>query len=120
MAPHLLALVSGPDDCRWSPRATFIACTSGNPGATSAGVTFGNLSASRVVVIRLRDGATQSVTDSLSANQSPAWSPDERWFYYVSSVDGPRDIYAVRVGNDGAPAGRPRRLTTGLGAWTIS
>ena len=119
-AARALARVQGPADCRWSPRATFIACSSGNPGATSAGVTFGNLSASRILSIRVADGTTHTVSDTLTANQSPAWSPDERWVYYVSNSDGPRDIYAVRLASDGASRGRPHRLTTGLGAQTIA
>ncbi|HET7042792.1 MAG TPA: hypothetical protein VFI13_12265, partial [Gemmatimonadales bacterium] len=76
--------------------------------------------ASRIVVIRLADGAVRTVSDSLSSNQGAAWSPDERWVYYVSAVDGPRDIYAIGIGADGAARGRPHRLTTGLGAQTIS
>jgi serine/threonine-protein kinase len=119
-APHALAPASGPTDCRWSPRATFVACSSGNPGATSAGTTFGNLSSSRIIVVRVGDGTTHIVSDTLTSNQSPAWSPDERWVYYVSNSDGPRDIYAVRLASDGMAQGRPHRLTTGLGAQTIA
>jgi serine/threonine-protein kinase len=119
-APTILARLSGPDECRWSPRATFVACTLGNPGATTAGVTFGNISSSRIVVIRVADGTTHIVSDTLTSNSSPAWSSDERWVYYVSTVNGARDVYAIRLATDGGALGRPRRLTTGLGAQTIS
>ena len=119
-APHLLARVSGPADCRWSPTGDLIACASGNPGTTSAGTTYGNLSASRIVVIRVDDGAVTSVTDSLSQNQAPAWAADGRWLYFVSSVDGPFDIYAVHLSPRGTADGTPTRLSTGLGAQAIS
>ena len=59
------------------------------------------------------------LTDSLSLNLSPVWSPDGRWVYYVSNRYGPRDVLAQEV-----PGGRPKgpalRLTTGLNAHTIS
>ncbi|MBW8772182.1 MAG: PD40 domain-containing protein, partial [Gemmatimonadetes bacterium] len=86
----------------------------------TAGVTYANLSASRVVVIRVTDGTVTTVTDSLSQNQSPAWAADGRWLYFVSSVDGPFDIYALRLTRRGTPDGTPQRLTTGLGAQAIS
>jgi Tol biopolymer transport system component len=60
------------------------------------------------------------VSDSLSFNQSPVWSPDGRWLYFISNRHGPRDIYAQRVSGVGQPSGDPVRLTTGLGAHTIS
>ena len=40
--------------------------------------------------------------------------------YFVSSRLGPRDVYAIRISNDGHAAGPPVRLTTGLGARSIS
>ena len=84
------------------------------------GFYFGNQSPSRIVVIRVRDGATTTVTDSTSINQSPVWSHDGTWLYFVSSQLGPRDIYAVRIAPEGRADGAPIRLTTGLGAHCIS
>ena len=118
--PRLLARVSGPADCHWSPAGDLIACASGNPGSTAAGLTYGNQAASRIVVIRVDDGAVTSVSDSLSQNQAPAWGADGRWLYFVSSADGPFDIYALPLSRRGAPDGRTVRLTTGLGAQAIS
>jgi Tol biopolymer transport system component len=60
------------------------------------------------------------VTDSASLHQSPAWSPDGRTLYYVSNEQGTRDVYALAM-NNGASAGRtPQRLTTGLGAHSVT
>jgi Tol biopolymer transport system component len=117
---RLVATVHDPALCHWSPDARRIACASGNAFYLTPGVVFANLSPSRIVVVRVESGAVATVTDSSSLNQSPAWSPDGRWLYFVSDRDGPRDIFAVRVGSDGRAAGAPVRLTTGLGAQSFS
>ena len=117
---RLLATIPKPALCRWSPDAKLIACASGNAFYLEPGIVFSNLSPSRIVVVRVRDGAAVTVTDSASVNQSPVWSHDGRWLCFVSDRDGPRDIFAVRVGSDGRAAGAPVRLTTGLGAQSIS
>ena len=117
---RLVAAIHDPALCRWSPDGRLVACASGNSFYLTPGTVFTNLSPSRIVVVRLRDGAVETVTDSTSLNQSPAWSPDGRWLYFVSDRDGPKDIFAVRVGSDGRAAGAPVRLTTGLGAQSIS
>ena len=89
-----------------------------------SGILFGNVSPSRIVSVRVGDGRVVPVTDSLSVNQSPVWSPDGRWLYYVSNRFGPRDIFAQamsrrRAPRPGAPADdrtqRPHHLA--LGRW---
>ncbi len=62
---------------------------------------------------RARDSAgvrwtARPLTDSLSLNQSPAWSPDGRWLYYVSNRFGPRDVFAQEC-----PAGHPAARRSG-------
>jgi serine/threonine-protein kinase len=93
---------------------------SGNAIALTIGNAFGNISPSRIVVCRASDGSLIQVSDSLSLNQAPVWSPDGRWLYFISNRHGPRDIYAQRLSGSGQPSGDPVRLTTGLGAHTIS
>jgi serine/threonine-protein kinase len=115
-----LARIADASLCQWSPSGELIACVSNNSLYSRVGLYFGNLSPSRVVVAHVRDGAATTVTDSISTNQSPVWSPDGKWLYFVSSRLGPRDIYAVRISRDGRADGVPRRLTTGLGAHCIS
>jgi Tol biopolymer transport system component len=106
--------------CTWSPSGTLIACGSGNAVAQMVGNGFGNISPSGIVVCRVSDGTLIRVSDSLSLNQSPVWSPDGRWLYFISNRHGARDIYAQRLSGAGQPDGEPVRLTTGLGAHTIS
>jgi Tol biopolymer transport system component len=115
-----LARIADASLCQWSPNGDLIACVSNNSLYSRVGFYFGNLSPSRVVVARVRDGATNAVTDSLSTNQSPVWSHDGKWLYFVSSRLGPRDIYAVPISRAGQTDGAPLRLTTGLGAHCIS
>jgi eukaryotic-like serine/threonine-protein kinase len=115
-----VARISEPSSCTWSPDGTLIACASGNARYLILGDEFGNLSPNRIVVCRVRDGAISTVTDSISLNVSPVWSPDGRWLYYVSNRLGPRDLYALRISSNGQASGRPVRLSTGLGAQSIS
>ena len=106
--------------CRWSPRDDLLACASGNSYYSRVGSFFGNLSPSRIVLTRVSDGSSVTITDSTSINQSPAWSSDGKWLYYISSRLGPRDIFVTRVSGDGHADGDPIRLTTGLGAQSIA
>jgi Tol biopolymer transport system component len=117
---HAIARMPEPTLCSWSPHGTFIACSIGNALYSIPGVVFGNRAPSRVVLCRVRDGALTTVTDSLSLNTSPTWSPDERWLYFLSDRDGSRDVYGTRVTSDGHADGAAVRLTTGLGAHTIA
>jgi Tol biopolymer transport system component len=118
--PHPLARVAEASLCQWSPGGELIACASGNSEYSRIGYFLGNLAPSRIVVIRVRDGASTIVTDSSSVNQSPIWSRDGKWLYFVSSQLGPQDLYAVRIAADGSANGFPIRLTTGLGAHSVS
>ena len=115
-----LAHFAEPSLCTWSPDGELIACASGNSRYLTVGPQFGNLSPTRIVVCRVKDGALNGVTDSTSINESPVWSPDGRWLYYVSNRRGRGDIYAQRIAGGGHASGQPVRLTTGLGAQSIS
>ena len=106
--------------CQWSPNGELIACASENSYYSRLGFFFGNLSPSRVLVTRVRDGELSVVSDSISINQCPVWSHDGRWLYFVSSRMGPRDIYAVRISHEGRADGNPERLTIGLNPHSIS
>ncbi|HEX9754248.1 MAG TPA: protein kinase [Gemmatimonadales bacterium] len=115
-----LASLLEPSLCTWSPTGKLIACASGNGWYAATGQNFGNLSPSRIQVIRVSDGALTTVSDSTALNHSPVWSPDSRWLYFVSNRHGPRDVYAQRLSSGGQATGAPVRLTAGLGAQSIS
>ncbi len=115
-----LAVMLQPIFCAWSPDGRFIACATGNGLYDQTGANFSNLSPGRITLCRVSDGHLTTVSDSLSLNTSPVWSPDGRWLSFVSNRDGPRDIYTVAIGHDGTAAGEPVRLSAGLGAHSIS
>jgi Tol biopolymer transport system component len=106
--------------CAWSPTRDQLACAAGNRDYVLLGQNFGNLSPSTIVVIAVATGRAVSVTDSLGVSLSPQWSLDGSRLFFVSNRDGPRDVYAVSVDADGHARGEPARVTTGLGAHSIS
>jgi eukaryotic-like serine/threonine-protein kinase len=114
-----VARVFEPNGCSWSPDGEFVACSSGNAISLTIGTLFGNVSPSKIVTVGVRDGHVVPITDSLSLNQSPVWSPDGSRLYYVSNRYGPRDIFSQEVVG-GKQRGAAQRITTGLNAHTIS
>jgi serine/threonine-protein kinase len=101
----------------WLTRADggAIAYVVGNPNQVSD---WGSVAPSAIWVAP-RGGLPVRVTDSTSLNVSPAWLPDGT-LLFVSNRDGARDIYAVRLDRSGHPRGSSVRLTTGLGAYSVS
>ena len=104
----------------WSPDGRGIAVTSGNAKFIFGGVHFANVGTSSLWVIPIDGGPPVPVTDAANLNLSPQWTPDGRALLFVSDRGGSRDIYRIPVARSGAPAGGPERVTTGLGAQTIT
>ena len=92
-----------------------VAYVVGNPRSV---LDWGNIAPSEIWVAPV-GGSPTLVTDSTSLNMSPVWLPDGT-LLFVSNRDGARDLYAVRLDRSGAPRHQPVRLTTGLGAYTLS
>jgi Tol biopolymer transport system component len=92
-----------------------VAYVVGNPRSVAD---WGNSAPSEIWVV-VAGGKPVLVSDSTSFNMSPAWLPDGT-LLFVSNREGARDIYAARLDRSGVPRGQPVRLTTGLGAYTIS
>jgi serine/threonine-protein kinase len=106
--------------CTWSPDGKWIACVAGNSESVSPGTGFGNLAPSSVVLYPAGGGMPTTLLGAQVFNQSPVWSPDGKRLLLVSSRDGPRDIYVLSLSSSGRPTGEPARLTTGLGAISMS
>jgi len=106
--------------CVWSPNGKWIACVSGNGLSVFPGTSFGNLAPSAILLFPASGGAPIRVVEAQRFNESPVWTRDSRRLLFLSSRDGPRDVYAVSLSSAGRPRGVPERLTTGLGAISIS
>ncbi|MGE5926651.1 MAG: protein kinase domain-containing protein [Gemmatimonadota bacterium] len=102
--------------CSWSPNGTALACASGNLQYALANQQFGNLSPSQLLLVGVADGSVDTLTDRSASNQSPVWLDDDR-LLFISNRHGPRDVYLMRPHGGAASV---TRLTTGLGAHTIS
>src|SRR4029453_9693616 len=115
-------LASGSDlhSCGWSPNGRWISCVSLNQISVRPGSMFGNLAPSTIILVPVVGGQPIRLLEPRAFNQSPVWSPDGRRLYFLSNRDGPRDIYALTLSSSGRPRGEPARLTTGLGAISIS
>jgi Tol biopolymer transport system component len=110
----------------WSPDGKLIAYVSGNtefvmgtyPWVSIANV--GNAGPSSIWIVPASGGQPVRVTDGLGLNTSPAWMPNGRSLLFISNRDGARDVYRADLDKDNKLEGEPQRVTTGLGAHTIS
>jgi Tol biopolymer transport system component len=118
--PRLLTRAFEPHSLAWSPDGRRLAYVSGNSEFVFGTSSFGNLAPSSIWVVAIEAGKPVRVTNAEELNVSPVWLPDARHLLWVSARGGGRDVYRVRLGRTGAPAGPPERLTTGLEAHGIS
>ena len=117
---RFVGVVFDPHSLTWSPDEQWLALVSGNDQFAVGAATLGNQGPSAIVLVPAVGGTPVPVTDNAALNVSPAWTPDSRHILFISNRDGARDVYVVRLGSSGRPAGRPSRLTTGLNAHSIS
>ncbi|HEX6251193.1 MAG TPA: protein kinase [Gemmatimonadaceae bacterium] len=115
-SPRTLATVPEPHSPSWSPDGSRLAVVSGN----ISWVWDANLAPSAIWIVPVTGGTARKVTDDLSLNTSPVWTPDGGSILFVSSRGGGRDIYRLKIARDGSASGAPVRMTTGLGPHTIS
>jgi Tol biopolymer transport system component/DNA-binding SARP family transcriptional activator len=110
----------------WSPDGEWIAFVSGNPVFSygelpwGSSTNLGNVAPSSIWVVPASGGKPVRVTDAQFLNTSPVWLPRGRSLLFISDLGGTRDIYQVNLTRSGVPAAPPTRLTTGLGAHSIS
>lgn len=83
----------------WSPDGRRIALVRRSPGGA------------RIVVVDVRTGAEQALTDGSSRDDWPAWSPDGRHLAFASDRAGDLELFLMRA--DGSA---PTRLTRARGA----
>jgi Tol biopolymer transport system component/serine/threonine protein kinase len=101
----------------WSPDGKRLAYVAGNQSYVNI---IGNTSPSSIWTVRLDGGAPVRATETQHLNVSPVWYADGKSLLYVSGVGGIRDIWQLRLRDDGRPIGDPVRLTTGAEPYSIS
>jgi Tol biopolymer transport system component len=117
--PTPLAVVMEPAELTWSPDGRWIALTAGND-VWDGLIHIGNIAPSRILLVGTSDGRIVEVTDRSAMHVAPTWAPDSRQLIFISNRAGARDIYHVRLQNDGRASGEPARLTTGIDAHSMS
>ena len=93
-------------DLAWSADGRFFAYVISDGGLTA--------DVSQLMVVRAGDEKAVAVTDGRTQVRGPFWSADGRWLYYVTNREGSMDIWRQSLARDGALAGSPIRVTTGL------
>ncbi len=93
-----------PHSLAWSPDGRTIAYVNGNLQWRTSG----NILGSSIWIVDAEGGAPRLVVGEAFLNVSPAWL-DARHLLFVSNRDGPRGVYVVEVGSQGA-RGEPRPI----------
>ena len=109
-----------PHSLHWSPDGSRLVYVSGNASYVLGTALLANGAPSSIRVLSLSDGSVATLTDQERVYQSPLWMPSGDGLLYLSNEGGARDVYEVQLRPSGALAGPPTRLTTNLGALTIS
>jgi Tol biopolymer transport system component len=118
-APNLIANLTAPHSISWSPDGRWIAYVSGNFELLFSSTQLGNIAPSSIGLLPVAGGEPHELTDKLTANSSPVWSPDSKSILFLSNRGGSRDVFQLKLSDAGIPLGEPLRLTTGLNALSI-
>ncbi len=118
--PRVIGTGENLHSCMWSPTEPWIACVSMNAESVQPGLSFGNIAPSGILLFPSDGGEPVRLIEPRESNLSPVWSPDGRQLLFVSDRAGPRDVYAVEISSAGRMRGDAHRVTTGLGAISIS
>ena len=105
----------------WSPDGKAIAFIVENADFVYGSVgNFANFAPTRLALVTLADTSETTLVDDGAMNLSPQWLPEGRGLLFVSNRAGGRDIYRLPLTRANAPADSAERVTTGLGAQTVS
>lgn len=124
--PRLVSQDPAAHSLAWSPGGKWIAFVSGNPVFTygelpwGSATNLGNVAPSSIWVVAASGGRPIRITDAQSLNTSPVWLPGARGLLFISDQGGSRDVYRIDLTGSGQPVAAPTRLTTGIGAHSIS
>jgi serine/threonine-protein kinase len=104
----------------WSPDGTRLAYVAGGFYFSLGEDMLGNTETSSMHIVNVATGTDQAVTSGQWLDLSPQWTPDGRAVLFVSTRNGGRDVYRQRLSRSDTPDGDAERVTSGLGAHSIS
>jgi serine/threonine-protein kinase len=119
-APVHLTTIEQAHSPAWSPDGSRLAVVVGNPEFVMGAKYFANEGQSGISIVPLNGDPPVTVAGQTAVNIAPAWTPDGRGLLWVSDRDGTRDVFHVAIPRSGPPRAAPERLTTGLGAFSLS
>ncbi len=105
---------------RWSPDGARLGYVVGGIYFVLGEDQLGNTETSAIHIVDVATGADRIVTSGQWLDVSPTWTLDGRGLLFVSSRDGGRDVFRLRLSRGGMPEGDVERVTSGLNAHTIS
>jgi Tol biopolymer transport system component len=98
----------------WSPNGTKLVFVDGIQPRLD------NLSSAPLKVVEVASGKVTVVEPDNVVNLSPVWAPDGKSILFISSREGPLDVYQQPLTADGRAHGLPLRITTGLSARRVT
>ena len=98
----------------WSPNGARLAYVDGIQPSLD------NLSSAPLKVVDVASGKVIVVEPDNVVNLSPVWSPDGKSILFISSREGPLDIYQQPLTGGGQARGPALRVTTGLSARRVT
>jgi serine/threonine-protein kinase len=109
-----------PHSISWSPDGKRLAFVEGGNRLWQGATGISNTAPSSILVVPAAGGRVDTIMPRNAVNLSPTWGADGRVLFFISSLDGAKDVWRVPLGSSGRPAGAPERLSTGLTAQTLN
>jgi Tol biopolymer transport system component/tRNA A-37 threonylcarbamoyl transferase component Bud32 len=109
-----------PHSISWSPDGKHLAFVEGGNRLWRGATGISNTAPSSILVVPVTGGEVDTVIPRNAVNLSPSWAPDSRSLFFVSSLDGAKDLWRIPLASSGRGSGPPKRLTTGLAAQTLN
>lgn len=118
-ARRFVAMLQAAHSLAWSPDGRWIAAVRENSAYALGGGNLGNIAPSALALMPAGGGTPVELTERTTLNASPAWL-GPGLLAWVSNREGARDVWTLRLDNNGRAAGPPTRLTTGLNLFSIA